>query len=57
MPAEGAPFEGFNWRTDPKLNVNFVWLYAYTQKPAGHRIRVWFDDVVVATEYIGPITK
>jgi hypothetical protein len=57
VPAEGAPFEGFNWRTDPKLNVNFVWLYAYTQKPAGHRIRVWFDDVVVATEYVGPIRK
>jgi len=57
VPAEGDPFEGFEWRTDPKLNVNFVWLYAYTQKPAGHRIRVWFDDVVVATDYIGPIGK
>jgi hypothetical protein len=57
VPAEGAPFEGFNWRTDAKLNVNFVWLYAYTQKPAGHSIKVWFDDVVVATEYVGPITK
>ncbi|HVJ69424.1 MAG TPA: hypothetical protein VM510_15720 [Caulifigura sp.] len=55
VPPGGAPFEGFNWRTDPKLNVNFVWLYAYTQKPAGHHIKVWFDDVVVATDYIGPI--
>jgi hypothetical protein len=35
--------------------VNYVWLYVYTAKPAGHRIRVWFDDVVVATEYIGPL--
>jgi hypothetical protein len=26
-----------------------------TKQPAGHRIKVWFDDVVVATEYIGPI--
>jgi hypothetical protein len=25
------------------------------EKPAGHRIRVQFDDVVVATDYIGPI--
>jgi len=57
VPADGAPFEGFEWRTDPNLNVNFVWLYAYTQKPAGHRIRVWFDDVVVATEYVGPLAK
>ncbi len=54
-PADGAPFEGFQWRTVPELNVNFLWVYVYTEKPAGHRIRVQFDDVVVATEYIGPI--
>jgi hypothetical protein len=52
----GEPFEGFRWRTVPELNVNYVWLYVYTEKPAGHRIKVWFDDVVVATEYIGPMT-
>ncbi len=57
VPPGGAPFEGFEWRTDPRLNVNFVWLYAYTQKPVGHPIRVWFDDVVVATSYIGPISS
>jgi hypothetical protein len=33
----------------------FVWLYIYTQKPEGHRIKVWYDHVVVATDYIGPI--
>jgi hypothetical protein len=55
VPAGGAPFEGFRWRTVPELNVNCVWLYVYTEKPAGHRIKVWFDDVVVATDYIGPI--
>jgi hypothetical protein len=27
----------------------------YYEKPAGHRVRVQFDDVVVATDYIGPI--
>jgi hypothetical protein len=54
-PAAGAPFEGFRWRTVPDLNVNFLWLYVYTEKPSGHRIRVQFDDVVVATDYIGPI--
>jgi hypothetical protein len=55
VPEGGAPFDGFRWRTVPELNVNYVWLYVYTEKPAGHRIRVWFDDVVVATEYIGPL--
>lgn len=55
VPEGGAPFEGFRWRTVAELNVNYVWLYVYTQKPAGHRIRVWFDDVVIATEYIGPL--
>lgn len=55
VPAGGAPFEGFRWRTVPELKVNFLWLYVYTERPAGHRIKVWFDDVVVATEYIGPL--
>lgn len=55
VPAEGEPFEGFRWRTVRELNVNYVWLYLFTQKPAGHRMKVWFDDVVVATDYIGPI--
>jgi hypothetical protein len=54
-PKDGAPFEGFRWRTAKELNVNYVWLYVYTSKPDGHRIKVWFDDVVVATEYIGPL--
>lgn len=56
VPGGGAPFEGFRWRTVPELNVNYLWLYVYTEKPEGHRIRVWFDHVVVATEYIGPLT-
>jgi hypothetical protein len=57
VPPDGAPFEGFEWRTAPELNINFVWLYVFTQKPEGHRMKVWFDDVVVATDYIGPIAK
>jgi hypothetical protein len=57
VPQGGAPFEGFRWRTVADLNVNYVWLYIYTEKPAGHRIKVWFDDVVVATDYIGPIVE
>ncbi len=53
VPEGGAPFDGYRWRTVPGLNVNFVWLYVYATKEG--RIRVNFDDVVVATEYIGPL--
>ena len=57
-PAGGAPFEGFRWRTVPELNVNFVWAYLYmTDVPDGHVSKVWFDHIVVATDYIGPIRK
>lgn len=55
VPEGGAPFEGYRWRTVPELNVNYVWLYTYTEKPAGHRMRVWYDHVVVSTAYIGPL--
>jgi hypothetical protein len=52
----GDPFEGFRFRTNPKLNINFLWLYLYlTEGTPGKVNRVWFDDVVVATEYIGPL--
>lgn len=52
----GDPFEGFRFRTTEKLNANFVWLYLYITKcTTGHANRVWFDDVVVAKEYIGPL--
>jgi hypothetical protein len=57
MTADGGdPFEGFRFRTDDQLKINFVWLYTYITKGSpGHTNRVWYDDVVVATEYIGPI--
>lgn len=57
VPEGGAPFEGFRWRTVPELNVNSLWLYIYTEKSDGHRIKVTFDDVIVATDYIGPILR
>lgn len=56
VPAGGAPFEGFRWRTAEELNVNFLWLLFYvTKAPEGHVSTVWFDDLVVAREYIGPL--
>lgn len=56
VPEGGAPFEGFRWRTDEDLTVNFIWFYLYTQREAGHVLKATIDHVVVATEYIGPIT-
>lgn len=56
VPPDGAPFEGFRWRTTKDLKLNFLWLLDYiTTAPAGHVSKVWFDDVVVATDYIGPL--
>lgn len=56
FPADGTPFEGFRWRSDENLKLNFLWLLCYiTGSPPGHTSRIWFDDIVVAKEYIGPI--
>lgn len=55
VPEDGLPFEGFRWRTVKELNINYIWLYIYTEKPPGHHIKVWFDDIVVAKGYIGPL--
>jgi hypothetical protein len=60
----GAPFEGFRWRRSDELKINFFWLLFYVTENAGRQnhvekpnpvSRVWFDDIVVSTEYIGPI--
>jgi len=58
-------FGGFRWRTTDKLKINSFWLLFYnTDQPARHNkdphpetrvMEVWFDDIVIATEYIGPI--
>ncbi|MBW1811712.1 MAG: hypothetical protein JRJ87_26220 [Deltaproteobacteria bacterium] len=43
------------WRTSPTLTLNRVRLQHYitTEDAEGFSNRVWFDDVVVSTEYIG----
>ena len=49
-------FEGFQWRTTEELAVNYVWTYVYiTKAPPGHVSKVWFDSIVVAKEYVGPL--
>ena len=52
---------GIRWRSDVDLKVNCLWLehYGYdggdpTKAFWKKSPSVWFDDVVVATEYIGP---
>jgi hypothetical protein len=62
LASGGTPFEGFRWRTHPELKVNFFWLLFYVTENAAKQNnvepkslnRVWFDDIVVATEYVGP---
>lgn len=50
-------FGGFEWRTTEDLKINAFWLMSYvTDRWTKHKTnRVWFDDVVVATDYIGPV--
>jgi hypothetical protein len=55
-PSGGQPFDGFRFRTTDDEQLNFLWLLCYiTRAPAGHTSRIWFDNIVVATDYIGPI--
>jgi hypothetical protein len=60
----GEPFEGFRWRTNDDLKINFFWLLHYVTENAARQNRVadpnpinrvWFDDIVVSTAYVGPI--
>ncbi len=64
-------FTGIRWRTSEKLKANVFWLMSYvTERAFGHTEQhaakhglkvnqktytVWFDQVVVATEYLGPL--
>lgn len=49
-------FEGMQWRSTDKLAVNYLWAYLYiTKARPGQVSKVWFDNIVVARKYIGPI--
>jgi hypothetical protein len=57
-------FTGIRWRIDPELKVNCLWMEHYGYDPGDPTKQywkdtqsVWFDDVVVATDYIGPMKK
>ncbi len=50
----GTPFEGFRWRSDPSLNLNWIWLQNYSPNdPMGVNGNMRFDHVVAAKSYIG----
>lgn len=57
-------FTGIRWRDNPELRIDCLWLQHYGGDP-GDPARafwpesqtVWFDDVVGAREYVGPMTK
>ena len=56
-----AEFTGIRWRAVDTLKVNCFWLQHYgydnsdpTRQFHKQRQTVWFDDVVIAKQYIGP---
>jgi len=58
VDAAGPPFPGFRWRTDPDLNINYIWIEYYDdQSPAGVSHYIQYDHLVVATKPIGPISN
>ncbi|MCK4464910.1 MAG: hypothetical protein KAU83_04290 [Bacteroidales bacterium] len=52
---DSLAFEGFQWRKDEKLKLNFFWLLYYMTDGAGQTDTVFFDDIIISTEYIGPV--
>lgn len=58
-------FKGIRWRSSDKLKLNSFWLLYYVsdsvvkqsnEKYPGREYEIWFDDLVVATEYVGPVS-
>ncbi|MBE9512299.1 MAG: hypothetical protein IMY71_15615 [Bacteroidetes bacterium] len=53
---DSLAFEGFQWRKDENLKLNFFWLLYYmTDGITGQTDTVLFDDVIISTEYTGPV--
>ncbi|MGQ9523237.1 MAG: hypothetical protein ACUVTZ_00215 [Armatimonadota bacterium] len=66
LKSRGEPFEGFSWRADNRLKINFFWLLHYVTEQAARQnrvsspnpiCRVLFDDIVVSTTYVGPTKR
>ncbi len=53
----GDGIKGLRWRSDERLKINFLWVLLYiTTAPQDHLSKVWFDNIVVAKDYVGPAT-
>ena len=57
-------FKGYRWRSTDRLKLNSFWLLHdgetgsslnNDKDHASREYNVWFDDLVIATEYIGPV--
>ena len=53
--SEDPAFQGFRWRTDAKLIINWIWLEFYHDDPDAPSSYIKFDHLVIAKKYIGPI--
>jgi hypothetical protein len=52
------PFQGFRWRTDDRLNINYIWIEFFDDKtPPGISHYIKYANLVIARKYIGPIKK
>jgi hypothetical protein len=51
---KGARFEGLRWRTHPRVKANGVWLSTRVEAGDGGAFETLYDDLVVATDYVGP---
>jgi hypothetical protein len=50
----GSPFEGFRWRSDAALKLNWIWLQVYApDAPSGYSSSIKYDHVVLAKSYVG----
>lgn len=52
------PFQGFRWRADPDLKINYLWIEFYDDtSPKNESHYIQYDHLVMAKKYIGPIKK
>lgn len=54
----GSPFEGFQWRNSSALKFTYFWLQNYATNNVSYPSAndIYFDHIVVAKKYIGPIS-
>jgi hypothetical protein len=57
IPGAGSPFEGFSWRGNERLKLNFIWLTHFVDHDTTGMVNsINYDHIVLAKSYIGPLT-